>query len=138
MKEREIEIQIAAEPVGNHKEVSEYFGKNVRLWVTFAVSEVEFLPAEPNAGFPCDSYEATDVDLINVWVEVLDLNGEVEYEKAFDIDSMPKGITDYLKMECLDVAMDHPDWAQELADADADRRYESMMEDRWEREHEDF
>lgn len=133
MKQYQIEFRIEHDPAPEHIELSKIVGRNTIVMVDFTPTEVEFLPAEPNAGFPCDFYEVTDVDLIKVSID-----NETENGLEFDISKFSQGIVDYLKSRCLSEALDHPDWGQALADADADRRYEAMMEERWERESDNF
>ena len=136
MRDREIWIRIPSVPYASQTEVAERFGKNTNLVVTFQVSNVERHGAEPAAGFPLPYYEVTDVDVVSLLVQVLDDNHDVVTEREQDIAELPKGIVDYIKEVCIEIALDNSEWAREFADAEADRYYESMMEDRREREYE--
>lgn len=106
------------------------FGTNSTVFVDFKVSKVEYHPAELDAGFPHDYYEATDVDVLRVDLAPWDSKDVI----TINLADIPVPVMEILVDLCLTMAAKNPDLARELADADADRRYESMMEDRWERE----
>lgn len=112
-----------------------YFGENAHLEVTARLTSVQRVRREPEVGIFRDSYEPTDVDLLEVVCRVYNAKGECVSESTRD----PEGIMDVLKQiikeYALDVfAADHWDMVQEFGDAQADRYYESMMEDRRERD----
>jgi hypothetical protein len=138
MTERETEIFIPAEPITNQDHLlAPYFGKSVKVFITFEVSDIEFIPADPGAGYFFDTCEVTDVDLLNVWVQHISADGSVESEEEFNLEKMSEDMRNILKRKCIILATTHPEWAQELADLEADRMADTLMEDRRDREYND-
>lgn len=138
MTERKMEISIPEELSTNQDHIlAPYFGKSVNVFITFEVSDIEFIPADPGAGYFFDTCEVTDVDLLNVLVERISKDGSVESEEEFKLEKMPEEIRNILKRKCIIRATMRPDWAQEFADIEADHMADTLMEDRRDREYND-
>ena len=113
------------------KELAQLFGKGNTITCTFNITNWEREAAEPAAGFLTDAYYATDVEITNI-----DLSDEEgEHLDTYLVEKMEQGLLDILKQCCIEASYDHPDWVMSVVDADYDRRYETLMEDRWERDH---
>ena len=126
-------IQIPSDDRANGngmKELATLFGKGNTVNVTFKITNWECEPAEPDVGFFTDMYYATDVEITDI--TLTDDDGELD---TYIVEMMDKGIIDILKECCIEESYDHPDWVNDVVDSEQDRRYDTLMEDRWERDH---
>lgn len=131
--ERTCTIEIPSDELANSngmKDLAALFGKGNTVTITFNITNWECEPAEPAVGFFNDFYYATDVEITDI--EVSDEDGHLD---NYIVDMMEKGIIDILKECCIEECNNNPEWVEKEVDAETDRRYDSMMEDRWERDH---
>jgi hypothetical protein len=131
--ERTCTIEIPSDELANNngmKDLAALFGKGNTVTITFNITNWEREPAEPAVGFFNDFYYATDVEITDI--EVSDEDGHLD---NYIVDMVEKGIIDILKECCIEECNNNPEWVEKEVDAETDRRYDSMMEDRWERDH---
>ena len=98
------------------REMSDFFGSQKMIYVSFLIKDVMEQTPEPEAGFPFGWVEVTDIEITEILSQEIDAENEVVSEKEWIFFDLPQNIQDHLIDLSFEVCDQNPDWGHSECD----------------------